>query len=236
MIEIVICDDDIHFLKLLDRKIRHYCNQKDIEFKVSQYNSAELLLQSNIHQVSIIFLDVKLANMNGIDIASMLRKRTKKFILIFVSGFLEYAPAGYKVNALRYVLKEQINILFKEAMDEAIKELGFFRTQIICDFVSGKEAVYTYNILFLESRLHTVYFHFVNSKNTCHLYDTLNSIQNQLPQKEFVRIHQSYLVNLKYFLDARNYRAKLTNNVELPISQSLFSEVKKQLFLYRGRM
>lgn len=236
MLNIVICDDDTLFLKTLERKINGYLGKKNIEFSTTKYNSAELLLQSNINQVDIIFLDVNLKDMNGIETAASLRRITQKFILIFVSCFIEYAPAGYQVNALRYVLKDQLDVLLVDALDEAIKKLGFFRSRVSFKFVSGEMSTYTDTIIYIESRLHEVHFHFINSIETHYLYDTLNSIQNMLPNNEFVRIHQSYLVNLKYFFDAKNYRALLKGNIELPISQKLFSKVKKQLFLYRGKI
>lgn len=236
MLNLIICDDDIHFLKSLNQKIHTHLEKKNIEFQVVSFRSAEQLLQNNINQVDIVFLDVNPKDMNGIDVAAQLRKISQKFILIFISGFIEFAPSGYQVNAFRYLLKEQINLLLPEAIDQAIKQLGYFRTKVSFKFIDIELTTFTDNIIYIESRLHEVHFHFHNSIHTHYLYDTLNSVQNMLPYSEFIRIHQSYLVNYTYFLDARNYTAYLTDSIELPISQKLFSNVKKQLFLFRGKI
>lgn len=238
MINIIICDDDNLFLNTLENKLRSYFkSKKDIPCRITRYDSIESLLQSNITQTDIIVLDVRFKSMNGIEAAAILRKLSLHFILIFISGFIEYAPAGYKVNASRYILKEQLDIFFEEAIDEALFQLGYQRNFISLKFIGYEcnETIYTDSILFIESRLHEVHFNFTNGDSS-YLYDTLNAIQSKLPSDEFIRIHQSYLVNLKYFLDARNYHAVLCGDFKLPISQKLFSKVKKQLFLYRGKL
>lgn len=238
MLNISICDDDVLFLNILEKKINSFFKDvQEIGFQLNRFDSLELLLQSNIPQTDIIFLDVHFRNHNGIETASILRKISDTFILVFISNFIEYAPAGYNVNAFRYVLKEQINFLFNDIMNDIIKKLGYFRSKVTFKFIGGEKTIYTDNIIYIESHLHEVHFHFSGNVNkTFYLYDTLNSIQNKLPSQEFIRIHQSFLVNIQYLLDAKNYCALLTGNIELPISQKLFSSVKKQLYQYRGRI
>jgi len=233
---IVLCDDDNNALKILDHKIRNFLDRNKISYKIMHFISGEKLLHSNISLVDIIFLDVRLAEKNGIQIAAALRKRNSHFVLIFVSSFLEYAPNGYSVNATRYVLKEQLDLCFEEAMNSALRELGYFRTLLTFEFVDGAASIYTDNIVYIESDLHKVHFHFSGNHEMRHLYGTLNSIQRQLPSNEFIRIHQSFIVNFSYFIDAKNYCAKLIDNITLPISQRRAVDVKKQLYLFRGRI
>ncbi|MGN6713634.1 LytR/AlgR family response regulator transcription factor [Anaerocolumna jejuensis] len=234
--KIVLCDDDDKFVIMLKNKISTYLVQCKIKHDIQIFCSGEELLQSNINQVDIIFLDIKLAKMNGIEIATTLRRRNPSFVLIFISGVLEYAPAGYEVRALRYVLKDQLNELFMSTMEAILKEMGYFRTEISFEFVNGEKRVYTDDIIYLESDLHITRFYFTGNVKDRYLYETLNIIEKRLPDNEFLRIHQSYLVNIKYFLDVRKYRANLINGIELPISQKNFSYVKKRLFLFRGRI
>jgi len=235
-VNIVLCDDDNNAIKILDHKIRVFLDHNKISYKIMHFISGEKLLHSNISLIDIIFLDVKLAEKNGIEIAAALRKRNSDFVLIFVSSFLEYAPNGYGVNATRYVLKEQLDLCFEETMNSALKELGYFRTLLTFEFVDGAVSIYSDNIIYIESDLHKVRFHFVGNLEMRHLYGTLDSIQKQLPLNEFIRIHQSFIVNLRYFIDAKNNYAKLIDNITLPISQRRAVDVKKQLYLYRGRI
>ena len=238
MLKIVLCDDNITFLNKLEAKTSSYLSLKELSFNIVKYTSPEVLINNMADKIDIIFLDVQFKNNNGIDIALKLRNLSKNFILIFVSTFIDYAPAGYKVNAFRYILKEQLDLLLDEALSEALYKLGLTRSSFSIKFIGDEysSAVFTDTVTYIESRLHEVHFHFIDRTDTKYVYATLNSIEEQLGNHSFLRIHQSYLVNLQYFLDAKNYRAKLINNIELPISQKLFSKVKKQLFLYRGKI
>lgn len=230
---IVLCDDE-RFLRFLDQKLQTYLKTKKIPFKIKQFKSGEELLRCNMAQMDLIFLDIRLAELDGLQVARILRRSNPDFILIFVTSYIEYAPLGYETRAFRYILKEQIDALFDGMLNTILKEMGYFRTEVTLDFSFGVETFFTDNLLYAESKLHAIYFHFY--EKTRHLYNTLDSIQKILPTEEFVRIHKSYLVNIRHLEDVKNYTAFLDNGIELPISQKKFSETKKRLFLYRGRL
>lgn len=238
MINITICDNDKHFLKNLENKIKTYLIKNAFSsYSINSFSSVEELLECNISHVTILFLDVRFKKMSGIETAKILRQLSRHFILIFVSNYIEYAPLGYSLNAFRYILKEQLDIFLEEALTDVFHNLGYKSEKVTFKFIGHEtdSQIYTDTILYLESQLHEVHFHFIDSHYS-YLYDTLNHIQNQLPAQSFIRIHQSYLVNLKYLLDAKNYQARLYNNQILPISQKLFSKVKNQLLLYKGKI
>lgn len=231
---IILCDDNERFLYFLYDKLTNYLKSKEISFNIRQFNSGEELLKLNITQVDVIFLDINMDKLDGIQAAKILRRRNPDFILVFATSYIEYAPLGYEIKAFRYILKEHIDELFDNMMDTILKEMGYFRTEITLDFSYGAKTFFTDNLIYAESKLHTVYFHFHGKSK--HLYNTLDSIQNLLPSEEFVRIHKSYLVNIRHLVDVKNYIAFLDNGIELPISQRKFSEVKKKLFIYKGRV
>lgn len=238
MLNIVICDDNSKFLDQLEFKIKAYLDKlKNIKYEITRFKDVESLLKSNISNIDIILLDVQFPSMSGIEAAKVLRQQSKYFVLIFISTFIEYAPSGYQVNALRYILKEQLDDFFEEAMENALAELGLYRSKLSLKFIGyEEEEIYTDDIIYIESHLHEVYFKLVGVSESLYLYNTLDTIQDILPKNEFVRIHQSYLVNLKHFIDAKNYKATLTQGIELPISQKFFTNVKRRLLLYRGRI
>lgn len=231
---IVICDNDEFFLESFYIRLKKYLEQKDIQFDIVKFTDGNDLLRMNIYQVDVIFLDIQLTHLNGIEIAAELRKYNDKFVLIFISGFIEYAVDGYRVNALRYILKGQLDIHFDDMMETVFESLGYKKNQISFPFVNGEVSTYIEEIVYIESKLHSLYFHMCDGK-VYRLYEKLTSIQMKLPEKDFIRIHQSYLVNYRYFLDAKNYNATLAGGIVLPIAQRSFANVKNKLFLYRGK-
>lgn len=231
---IALCDDDKRFLSFLDKKLHTYLEMKEITFIIKHYRSGEELLHCNINQIDLVFLDIRMAELDGIQVAHILRRRNPDFILIFVSSYIEYAPYGYESKALRYILKEHIETLFDELMESVLVEFGYFRTKMTFNFSFGTESFFTDNLFYVESKLHTVHFYLAGK--TRYLYETLDSVQKILPEEEFLRIHKSYLVNIKHLFDMKNYIAYLDNGVQLPVSQKKFSETKKALYLYRGKI
>ncbi len=235
MLNIVVCDPDNKFLDTLEEKIVNYLSRyPGLEFQIVRFLDVESLLEKDISDIDIIFMGVQLQRMTGIDAATILRQKSEHFVLIFVSDFIEYAPLGYQVNALRYIIKDQLEQYFAEAMATALSELGLHKNKINIKFIGcAEKEILTDNIIYIESNLHKVHFRLTNSDRSLYLYDTLNEIQNKLAQDYFIRIHQSYLVNLKHLIKAKNYKATLTQGIELPISQRCFSKVKQQLLVYK---
>lgn len=235
MLNIVVCDVDSKFLDTLEEKIETYLSKdSNLKFQILRFLDVESLLEKDISEIDIIFMGIQLQTMTGIDAATILRQRSERFVLIFVSNFVEYAPLGYQVSALRYIIKDQLEHFFAEAMAAALSELELHSNKINLKFIGcAEKEISTDKIIYIESNLHKVHFRLTNSDHSLYLYDTLNQMQHKLAQDHFIRIHQSYLVNLKHLIEVKNYKATLTQGIELPISQRLFSKVKQQLLVYK---
>lgn len=235
MLNIVICDTDNNFLNKLEQRINYYIDKyQNLHYRVIRFLDVETLLNSDISKFDIVFMGVQFPKMTGIETAAILRKEALHFVLIFISNFVEYAPSGYQVNASRYILKDYLDLFFEEAMEAALNKLGLYKNKINIKFTGHAEKeIYTNDIIYIESKLHKAYFHLIHSQRSLYIYSTLNEIQKELSQENFIRIYQSYLVNLKYLVEAKNYQAKLTQGIELPISKRHFPKVKHQLLLYK---
>ena len=119
---IVICDDERYFVDLLELRLKKYAAGKDIGLNLQKCYSAQSLLSLDLMGCDAVFLDIDMPGTNGMEAAQALRKRYPKLILVFVTGWIQYAPAGYRVNAFRYLLKERLD-------DELLSAKGFLRLQ-----------------------------------------------------------------------------------------------------------
>ncbi|MCL2052698.1 MAG: LytTR family DNA-binding domain-containing protein [Lachnospiraceae bacterium] len=233
--KIIICDDHHQFISILDGYIRDYIEKLDISYEIISYSSGESLIASNIDDVDVIFLDIAMPGLDGIETARILRRRNSQFILVFVTAYLEYVVKGYGVNAFSYVLKQDIGKVFNSLMDDVLDKVGLFKPKISFDFINGRDSFLTEELIYLESRKHKVLFHFSDkNKITRHLYGKLDLIQKELPNKEFVRIHKSFMVNLIYLLDIKHKTAFLINGTVLPVSQRYLKEAKNEMVVYKA--
>ena len=136
-VKIVILDDELEFSKILDKKIKAYCARKDLLYDCKIFSSSKSLLSEDLSSVQAAFLDIDLPDLNGLEIAAILRQRYPEMVLIFVTSFIEYAPSGYKVNAFRYLLKAKLDEELSSCMDDLqeklydqfLSEQGFIRLQ-----------------------------------------------------------------------------------------------------------
>ncbi|MFR4234784.1 MAG: LytR/AlgR family response regulator transcription factor [Roseburia faecis] len=93
------------------------------------------------------------------------------------------------------------------------------------------------NILYIESNLHRLVFYMVGEDAVHYtIYMKLDDIAELLPNKDFCRIHKSYLVNLKYVESVERYRAVLSNGKSLAISKARFLDTRNEFACYRGEI
>ena len=106
MLEIAICDDE----KKLRLDLRHVIEKElaldGVEFGLTEYESGEALLRGiRERNADIIFLDIEMGGMNGMEAARTLRKNGQPAVIIFVTSYPDFVFHGYEVRALNYILK-----------------------------------------------------------------------------------------------------------------------------------
>lgn len=127
MLSIAICDDEEFFRITEKQLILKYMAGKNCECMIDMYESGKelLALKSAISQYHIIFLDVNMEEIDGIETAKEIRKITKDVFIVFVTAFITYALEGYKVDAVRYLIKdhESLEKAMTECMDTILEKM-----------------------------------------------------------------------------------------------------------------
>lgn len=229
---IVICDDEPLFVESLEREIRSYGASCDVAIHIRSYYSGETLLSSDLSACDLLFLDIDMPKMDGIEAATLLRKQYPNLLLIFVTGWIEYAPAGYRVNAFRYLLKKNIPdelILF---LNEARANLFESSEMISIQTRDQTLEIAVKNIVFFEGTpRRVVRLHVSNLEEPIEFSGKLSDYAQQLAGRGFLRIQKSYLVNMNHIVKIRNYMAVLKDGRELKVSERQYAHVKKEFFM-----
>lgn len=239
MIKIAICDDEKFFQHTLQAHIEQYMLAKHLAYEMNLFSSGEemILVGNDLLLYDIIFLDVNMGKMDGIETAKVIRKYNKNAFLVFVTAHISYSLEGYKVSAIRYLLKD--NHSFEDAIIEClntiIHAISITKVKLNFDFIEGTQLVCVENIIFIESRLHKSEFHVLEDTTKKYsMYTTLNQLEEKLKHHNFLRIHQSYLINMKYMSQIINYKAILSTGIELPIPKPKYRNIKDQFIAYKG--
>ena len=180
----------------------------------------------NMTKYDIVFLDINMDEIDGIETAQEIRKVSNDIFIVFVTAFISYAVEGYSVNAIRYILKNNENFaeLIFECIDAISKKMNYS--------VKKKEL-----LLYIESKLHKLNFHIMEDRlNTYSLYGKLDEFEKELEDKAFLRIHQSYLINMKHIVSIYRYEAVLNNGIKLKISKDRYKFVKEKFVSYKGEI
>lgn len=247
MIQVAICDDEQFYREKIQFLLKQYFEKRNLDCAIFLYSSGEEFLAQceNSVKYDIVFLDISMKAFDGIQTASQIRAFHSDTQIVFVTAFIDYALEGYKVNAVRYIMKDTLDTAIPECMDAVLQRMRL--GQITFSFMSGEAALYTDNILYVESQKHKSFFYYMqpgitNTKAvqsgivTYQMYEKLDVIEQTLSDHGFLRIHKSYLVNMKHIRRLSNYTAYLDTGEELPVPRLRYQTVRELFVTYKSML
>lgn len=105
------------------------------------------------------------------------------------------------------------------------------------NFKEGRKEIALDKLLYIESNLHKLEFFVTGSGQKSYImYEKLDTLEDELAENNFIRIHKSYLVNAKHIESITRYKVRLTSGVELAIPKARYTYVKNQFITYQGEV
>lgn len=241
MFRIAICDDESHFRKLICEILIDYMDKKGILYEIDEFELGKDFVNLGIEilKYKIVFLDINMDELDGMETAQKIREVSKDIFIVFVTAFINYTLEGYRVDAVRYILKNNVNFseLVFECMDAISMKMNYVVKRKTFNFNEGTKNMPLERLLYVESRLHKLEFYIMEDRlNKYSLYGTLNDMEKELADNAFVRIHQSYLVNMKHIKKVSRYKVLLNNGIELEIPKVRYKFVEEIYVLYKGEI
>lgn len=215
MIQVVCCDDEKEMRKALIKIIEPELQLQGINYQLSEFASGEELLSSNrLEAVDLLFLDIEMKALDGIETAKQLRKVNQRAVIVFITAFADFVFQGYEVKALNYLLKPYGEKKIVEVLRKALDELEMTQSKyFVIEQKSGITKIPLKDICYFSSdrRMLTV----VTTKDSSSFYGKLSDLE--LPDA-FLRIHNRYIVNLNY-VEQLEAAFLYCNQEQLPISR-----------------
>lgn len=235
MLEIAVCDDESFYREKIQRLLEEYLAGRSLEYRIQLFLSGEEFLKhcENRVKYDIVFMDINMEKVDGIQAAMQMRAFHSDTYLVLVTAFINYALEGYKVNAVRYIMKDTLDTAMTECMDAVMEKMKI--AQVSFSFMEGERKLYTDNILYVESRKHKSVFFYMEAEIVKYqIYEKLDWVEEKLSGFHFLRIHKSYLVNMKHIRKINNYTAFLDTGEELPVPRPRFRAAKETFVAYKG--
>lgn len=223
--KIAICDDEAADLGLIQR----YCVEYDASLPVSLFASGEELIEAfKENFYDLVFLDIELGKLSGLEVGATLRGLPDKPIIIFTTHSLNYAVRGYGI-AMRYLPKPISYETFSTVMREALDHITPSKISIC---VSGTQMFFSVDdIVYFEVLRHQLMVHLKDQEAVC-LRGTLIEVIEQIPSRQFVQPHKSYYVNMEYIDRLTGQDIMMTNGDVIPVGRSKKNEFKARLREY----
>ncbi len=231
---IIICDDCQRDRSFLYRLLREYEKSNSEQFNITEYDSGIRLCEDieALGKCHIVFLDINMEEQDGLKTAIKIKELYPDIYIVLVTAYMSYSLEGYKVKASRFLLKDDLEHTIKECMDSLIGELHKKDCYVEFAFVEGQVRLQTDDIIYIETARHKNVFY--TKKQIYTIYKKMDEIEKRLTNFGFVRIHQSFLVNMRYIDKISSYVLVLINGKEISVPKSRYKDVKREYALYKG--
>ncbi len=225
--KIAICDDE----ELFVRKMYQFLWQQPDCTVECFLSPTELVEKYNAGaRYDVLFLDVLMSPINGMELARKIRKYDENAIFIFLTFYLDYAPEGYEVNAFRYLLKPVTEDSVRLVMGEVRRKLEDSSQTLLIKTSECHLLLHIAKVLYLEAANKETILHCQDDAIT--LRKSLNELSGQLPPPFFFRIHRKFLVNLAHVREYDAQRLTLDCGQTLPVSRRKGAEFRLTLKNY----
>lgn len=185
------------------------------------------------NRVDLIFLDIQMPELSGLEFAKILPKETK---IIFTTAFSQYAVDGYKANAVDYLMKP---VSYDDFLAGANRALEWFRSVRQSENASDDRFIFVKSeyklvkimfddILYIEGLKDYVKIYLTDGREPVMSLMNMKKIEESLPKPEFMRIHRSYIVHMRKIEGIDRFLVVIGNAI-LPISDSYKTTIQDYL-------
>lgn len=227
--EVAICDDEKNIIE----RIAGLIKKQNTDCHIDSFQAGNELLAEKRH-FDIIFLDIQMEGINGIETAKAVREYDRKAVIIFVTAVKEYVFDAFDVGAFHYLLKPIEEQKFLEVFENAVREIRerSIQRETPALFIKTKNKSYTLNqseIIFIESRNRKAAIH--TTKNTLEVYAVMNELQKELGNS-FYRCHRGYLVNMAHITEYSNDMIEMDNGEKVYLAKEKYQKFVREYMRY----
>ena len=233
MITCAMCDDELPFAEQLRSLVMAYAKKKRVELQAETFASAEELLEEieNGAGFEILFLDIEMRKMDGIELGKKLRERSYQTLIIDVSGYDQYMRQLFEAEPFRFLSKPLKQEELENVLDKAFERISRFHRELFT-IRFGKNVVNLLcrDIVYLESNKRKVIVHTVRGEYE--YYHKLDEAEEELLaiSADFVRIHKAYLVNMEHVEAFQYEKLALRDGTILSISEAHRANVRSRFW------
>lgn len=234
MLNIVILEDQAEQAERLTHMLEQYAaSHPDFSFSLKLYDRAIPLVTDYKCDADLLFLDIQVPDMSGMELARRIRAMDGEVMIIFITMLTQYAIEGYSVGAFDYVLKPVRYEEFSAKMDRVCRMMAHKSSSVTLELHTKEETrrLNADDVTYIEVSDHDILIH--TGGEVIRQWGNLKSYEEKLADSHFVRCNACYLVNLKY-VRAINGDSVIVGTDALTISKAKRKEFLMAVAQYKG--
>ena len=229
MIKIAIIDDEEQMLQIIRDEIVNVDNLADA-IKVHTYRSAQEFLEQTdcIKEYQIVFSDIEMDHLNGIEFGKVMMEKFPETYLIFITAYPDFAAQSYEVAAYQYILKSRMKDRLPQILRQVVEKVVNERQEYkLIGNGNQRGKIFLKDIVYIEKVKGTKYvlYHTISGE-----YKERNSLENiihEIDKKDFIIVERGCVVNIQHIVQLKGNKIFLSNGKVMPIGRSRFEEVKQ---------
>ena len=227
MINIGICEDELHYRVNIKDMLGDILSTYSINYKIYEFSSGEELLSNYPKDLDILIMDIQMKIINGMDTARKIREFDQNLEIIFMTSFSEFMQEAYEVKAYRYILKpiseRKISRNILPCINEIMKKKNNYLTINVKNYV---DRIKIDSIVYIETDRPNILIYTNDNKYSTKM--SISKIDKILREHGFFRCHNSYIVNLILVESMISNTLKIGEKY-IPISKYRVKELKLAL-------
>lgn len=232
LINIAICEDQQLEREMIEKLLKHYINERGLICRIDAFsNGLELLRKEKNYD--ILFLDVDMPFINGIELGKKIRRKNRLVKIVYITGYADYAFRAYSVHAFDYLIKPVSKERFYQRVEELFNYINMEEKNVKLYFKKDSDLLCfkSKEIYFFES-VPSHKIRIITEDGNFEVRGTIDQTLEQVEKYNFSKTHKSYIVNLDHIIKIEAYQIYLDNNMCVPLAERVAKVFKDEFNLF----
>lgn len=233
MVRLAIVEDETSFVNQLKQYCEQFQKEQNIELQITIFRDGDEIIRAYRSQFDLIFMDIQMKFMNGMEAAEEIRKMDSQVELMFITNLAQYAIKGYEVGAMDYILKPLSYFVFSQKLIRALSRIERKKEHYVTIPVKGGlQRIAVSSITYIESEGHNIVFH--TRMGVYQSSGTMRDVEEQFAQYQFIRSNKGYLINPEH-VEAIRDKCAVVDGQKLLISRARYEVFMKAMTEFWSR-